>query len=70
MTEYAVTEYADSAGGYGISALKDKTPVKSISGIFTKKADAQAVADLLNGLEVELCHMEDIIEDYLTDFSV
>ena len=71
MTEYVVTEDENSPpGGYGIAAFIGKAPVKNIPGVFVSRADAEAAADLLNGLGVELCHMEDNIEDYLTDFSL
>ena len=34
------------------------------------REDIEALAALLNELEVEPCHFEDVIEDYLTDFTV
>ena len=34
------------------------------------RAEMEKLAALLNGLEIEPCHFDDIIEDYLTDFTV
>jgi hypothetical protein len=30
----------------------------------------QKLAAMFNELEIELCHFEEIIDDYLTDFSI
>ncbi len=50
---------------YGLACGKIEVPQ-----ITSSRADIEALAALLNGLEVEPCHFEDVIEDYLTDFSL
>ena len=44
--------------------------VMRVPKICDSRRDIEALAALLNELQIEPCHFEDIIEDYLTDFSV
>lgn len=55
---------------YGIDAFDDGKLVENICGITDIKADAEKLVNLFNELEIELCHFDDIIEDYLTDFEI
>lgn len=71
MTEYIISEDSDSQHkSYGIAALNNKIQVKAIPAVFQSLDDARKIVKLLNTLEVEACHFEDIIEDYLTDFKI
>lgn len=55
---------------YGIDAFSNGHLVRSISCITENADDAGKLVDLLNDLEIDLCHFDDIIEDYLTDFCI
>ena len=55
---------------FGIDAFNDGNLVKSVCGITDLTEDAERLMKLLNELSIELCHFEDIIEDYLTDFEI
>ena len=55
---------------FGIDAFNDGNLVKSVYGITDLSEDAERLMKLLNELNIELCHFEDIIEDYLTDFEI
>ena len=55
---------------YGIDVFDDGNLIKSTCGITDVKTDAEKLVKLFNELEIELCHFEDIIEDYLTDFEI
>ena len=55
---------------FGIDAFNDGNLVKSVYGITDIKTDAEKLVNLFNELEIELCHFDDIIEDYLTDFEI
>lgn len=55
---------------YGIDAFDNNNLVKSVCGITDIKSDAEKLVNLFNELEIELCHFDDIIEDYLTDFEI
>lgn len=71
MTEYRISEPAAAeTASYGVTAYINSIPAVTVPDVFPSKEDACRVVALLNELEVELCHLEDIIEDYLTDFSV
>ncbi len=59
-----------SQSEYGIDAFVDDILIKSFESISDDKAIIQQLANLCNELDVELCHIEDIIEDYLTDFRL
>lgn len=55
---------------FGIDAFDDGKKIKSVCGITNLKTDAEKLVNLFNELNIELCHFEDIIEDYLTDFEI
>lgn len=56
--------------GYGIDAILNNKIVKCIDNITDDKDDIEKIVALCNELELELCHLNDVIEDYLTDFSI
>lgn len=60
----------DDKTEYGIVLVSENAVQKSAPRLTENKDDMEALARMLNELEVEPCHFEDIIEDYLTDFSV
>lgn len=55
---------------FGIALVRGGKPLQTIPEITPSKAEADELTDLLNRLAVEPCHFEDIIEDFLTDFSI
>lgn len=55
---------------YGIDVFEDGMLVRSVGKITENRSDIEKLADLCNELKIELCHLDDIIEDYLTDFCV
>lgn len=55
---------------YGIDVFEDGMLVRSVSEITENRSDIEKLADLCNEMKIELCHLDDIIEDYLTDFCV
>ena len=54
----------DGFNTFGISAFCGKKLIKSVSGI------SESFREMCNELELELCQLDDIIEDYLTDFTL
>ena len=69
--EYKLTvdEAADDYS-YGVALFVGGVMTKSAPCISGRRSDMEQLAELLNGLEIEPCHFEDIIEDYLTDFTI
>lgn len=55
---------------FGIDVFKDEKIIKSIHSISENKEDIEKIVSLCNELDIEMCHLDDIIEDYLTDFSI
>ena len=55
---------------FGIHVFKDEKIIKSIHSISENKEDIEKIVSLCNELDIEMCHLDDIIEDYLTDFSI
>lgn len=55
---------------YGIDVFCDDKLIKYVYNITEIKSDAEKLVNLFNELDIELCHFEDIIEDYLTDFEI
>lgn len=56
--------------GFGIDVLCDGHLVKSVSDITSNKDDMIVLAKMCNELNLELCHFDDVVEDYLTDFCI
>lgn len=59
-----------SENEYGIDIFSQGKLVKSIDGITNNYNDIILLVNMCNELEIELCHIDDIVEDYLTDFCV
>ena len=53
-----------------ISAFGGKKLIKSVSGISESFREMTELVEMCNELELELCQLDDIIEDYLTDFTL
>ncbi|HCA04689.1 MAG TPA: hypothetical protein DEO32_02195 [Ruminococcaceae bacterium] len=71
MTEYVITEENEHGSAcYGVSARQDNNEIMTIPGVFETIGEAERAVGLLNGLRVDICHFEDVIEDYLTDFKI
>lgn len=60
----------DTGEEFGIDAFKDGLLLKSVAGITDIFDDIIRIRDMCNELEIEICHLDDIIEDYLTDFRI
>ena len=71
MPKYIVIdESSANTTEYGIALFEDDTQLKVIPKLSPCKEDIEALTAMLNELSVEPCHFEDIVEDYLTDFSI
>lgn len=69
--EYKLTENDDGASpSYGIALCVDGAEARLIDRLSDCRRDIEKLTELLNSLEIEPCHFEDVIEDYLTDFKV
>ncbi len=55
---------------FGINAFENGMLVKSVERITENKTDMEKLVDMCNELKIELCHLDYVIEDYLTDFSL
>ena len=53
-----------------LSAFCGKKLIKSVSGISESFREMTELVEMCNELELELCQLDDIIEDYLTDFTL
>lgn len=71
MLKYIIIE-EDSAeiAEFGIAVRINGKIRASAPCLSESRAEMEKLAALLNGLEIEPCHFDDIIEDYLTDFTV
>ena len=71
MPKYIVIdESSANTTEYGIALFEGDTQVKVIPKLSPGKKDIESLAALLNELSVEPCHFEDVVEDYLTDFTI
>lgn len=55
---------------YGISAYSNGILEKAVYSITSNKQDVVQLISICNELKVDICHLDDIIEDYLTDFCI
>ena len=55
---------------FGIDVFNNGKLVKSIPSISEDKNEIERILSICNELNLELCQLDDIIEDYLTDFSI
>lgn len=55
---------------YGISAYSNGILEKAVYSITSYKQDVVQLISICNELKVDICHLDDIIEDYLTDFGI
>ncbi len=68
---YKLTENDDGTSpSYGVALYMSGGAVRRIDCVSDCRRDVEELAELLNSLEIEPCHFEDVIEDYLTDFRV
>ena len=69
MTTYQLTENEDSDCPYGIEALSDGTSLR-YDNVTADRAAMEKLVGLCNEYKLESCHLEDILEDFLTDFCI
>lgn len=69
MTEYLLLESGGDNRAYGIEARCDGTVVR-YEAVTDDKNAMERLASLCNEEKLSLCHLEDVLEDYLTDFCV
>lgn len=67
MEYFVLEDETEGTIAYGV-ALRGST--LAAPRLTNSRADAAQLARLLNELQIEPCHFEDIVEDYLTDFRV
>lgn len=60
----------EGKSSYGIALYRCGKIAVSIPEISQNRQDIERLTSLLNELKAEPCHFEDIVEDYLTDFSL
>lgn len=68
--DYQMTDASAETAEYGIALVNKGKPVVCIPCISTDRAAVMQLTALLNEMQIEPCHFTDIIEDYLTDFTV
>lgn len=56
--------------GFGIDVMCNNMSVKQIFDITDDKQQIEELVKMCNHLNVEPCHLDDIVEDYLTDFCI
>ena len=73
MLEYEIIEETlthNHKTEYGVAMRLGGKVLRSVPRLSDSRADIEKLTALLNELEIEPCHFDDVIEDYLTDFTV
>lgn len=55
---------------YGIALYENGTLISELPGISSDRDGLVKLTSLLNELKLEPCHLNDVLEDYLTYFSI
>lgn len=71
MAKYELTQSKDPHGFiYGIKILTKDLRVVTYENISNQKNELEQLVNLCNDLDVDLCHIEDILDDFMTDFCI
>lgn len=71
MTHYKLIKNKDTHGfDYGITVLTKDSHTVEYPNISDRKNELEQLVNLCNNLEVEHCHFEEILDDFLTNFSI
>ena len=71
MLKYITIQYqSETTDEYGIALCDGGNVLDYIPRLSDSRAAIAKLTELLNEEQVEPCQFEDIIEDYLTDFSL
>ena len=71
MPHYIVVgDFSANITEYGIALFEGETELQTIPKLSPCKEDVESLTAMLNELSIEPCHFEDIVEDYLTDFTI
>lgn len=71
MSHYKLIKNKDDHGfDYGITVLSKDLSAVEYPNISDRKNELEQLVNLCNSLEVEQCHFEEILDDFLTDFSI
>lgn len=68
--DYQMTDASADTAEYGIALVKDGKTVACVPCLSADRAAVTRLTALLNELQIEPCHFEDVVEDFLTDFTV
>lgn len=55
---------------YGIDLVVDNKTVRSIDSLSANLSDVTELVNVCNELDIEPCHFDDIVDDYLTDYQI
>ncbi len=68
---YKTNLSADNASyKFGISAFCGDKLLMCVNEITDNESQIKELVDMCNEYELDICHLDDIIEDFLTDFNV
>lgn len=69
MASYKMTESEDCECRYGIEAQSGKRSLR-YDCVTSDRAAMEALVGLCNENNLEICHLGDVLEDFLTDFCI
>lgn len=54
---------------FGIEIFENNICIRKLDNLSDNKESIERLVHICNDLQIEKCHIDDIIDDYLTDFS-
>ena len=70
MLLFRINTYSNNANiTYGIDVIDKERTVRQYANLSDNAEEIKKLVILCNSLDIEECHIDDIVEDFLTDFK-
>ena len=70
MLQFRINTFFNNANAsYGIDVIDKQCLIRQYTDLSDNFEELQKLIELCNSLDIEECHIDDIIEDFLTDFK-
>lgn len=70
MLLFRINTYSYNANiTYGIDVIDEERTVRQYANLSDNAEEIKKLVILCNSLDIEECHIDDIVEDFLTDFK-
>lgn len=68
-SETILDDHKEKRVAYGIRVCKNSTPIKTVCDISDDKVAVEKLIKDFNDYELDICHLEQAVEDFLYDLN-